>query len=130
MRYTMMLLLATLACTANAATLDEILAGPQRDPANAARDVYRHPKETLEFFGIKPDSNVVEIWPGGGWYTEILVPYLRQGGGTYYAAALGNAQQAVQRLITARVGLDAVAQSFDALRDPEQHAKILVEPWQ
>ena len=90
MRHLTILLLAALtrrasAIAARAATLDEILAGPQRDPANAARDVYRHPKETLEFFGVTPASNVVEIWPGGGWYTEILGPYLREHG-VYYAA--------------------------------------------
>jgi len=70
-----------------AQTLDEILAGPQRDPANAARDVYRHPKEVLEFFGVKPDSTVVEVWPGGGWWIEILGPYLRDKG-VYYAAGV------------------------------------------
>lgn len=47
--------------------------------------MYRHPKQTLEFFGVKPDSTVVEVWPGGGWYTEILGPYLRERG-VYYAA--------------------------------------------
>src|SRR3546814_6090312 len=49
-------------------------------------DRYRHPAETLGFFGIRPDMTVVEIWPGGGWYTEILAPYLAKSG-TYYAAA-------------------------------------------
>ena len=75
------------AATANAASLDEVLAGPQRAPSNAARDVYRHPKETLEFFGVTPTSDVVEIWPGGGWYTEILGPYLREQG-VYHAAGV------------------------------------------
>src|SRR5438046_130659 len=46
-----------------------------RNPANIARDRYRHPFETLAFFGVKPGDTVVEIWPGGGWYTEILAPY-------------------------------------------------------
>ena len=45
-------------------------------PKDRARDQYRHPIETLTFFGIKPDMTVVEIWPGGGWYTDILAPYL------------------------------------------------------
>jgi predicted methyltransferase len=70
-----------------AQTLDEILAGPQRDPANAARDVYRHPKQALEFFGVQPDSTVVEVWPSGGWWVEILGPYLRDKG-VYYAAGV------------------------------------------
>jgi len=42
-----------------------------------ARNVYRHPKETLEFFGVAPTQSVLEIAPGGGWYTDILAPYLR-----------------------------------------------------
>lgn len=62
------------------------IAGDHREPANRARDVYRHPYETLTFFGLRPDMTVVEIWPGRGWYTEILAPYLR-GEGRYYAAS-------------------------------------------
>jgi predicted methyltransferase len=67
------------------AALDQVLAGKHRDPKNAARDQYRHPKETLEFFGIKPGMTVVEIWPSAGWWTEILAPYLKDDG-KYYAA--------------------------------------------
>ena len=67
MRLATTLICALLTCGVNAATLDESIAGSQRDPANAARDVYRHPKQTLEFFGVKPESTVVEVWPGGGW---------------------------------------------------------------
>ena len=59
-----------------------ILAGDWRDPANAARDQYRHPRETLEFFGVGPSQTVIEISPGAGWYTEILAP-LAQGKGRY-----------------------------------------------
>ena len=51
-----------------------------------ARDKYRHPEETLELFGIKSDATVVEIWPGQGWYTSILGPYLKLGGGHLIAA--------------------------------------------
>jgi predicted methyltransferase len=65
--------------------LDQILAGSHRDPKNAARDVYRHPKQGLLFFGIRPDITVVEVWPGGGWWTEILAPLLKKQG-KYYAA--------------------------------------------
>ncbi|HEX9946819.1 MAG TPA: methyltransferase [Allosphingosinicella sp.] len=60
-----------------------------RTEANRARDRYRHPRETLGFFGVKPTDTLVEIWPGGGWYTEILAPLLREKG-NYYAAANGN----------------------------------------
>ena len=54
--------------------LDAILAGDWRDPANAARDAWRHPRETLAFFGVGPSQRIVEISPGGGWYTELLAP--------------------------------------------------------
>ena len=60
--------------------------GPTRSPADKARDKYRHPHQTLMFFGIRADMTVVEIWPGGGWYTEILAPFLR-GKGQLYAAS-------------------------------------------
>jgi len=63
-----------------------ILAGPQRSAANRARDAYRHPVETLKFFGLQPAMTVVEISPQGGWYTEILAPYLRDHGKLYAAA--------------------------------------------
>ncbi len=56
------------------------VASPQRSPKNVARDIYRHPIETLTFFGVKPDQTVVEIWPGSGWYAEILAPLLRDHG--------------------------------------------------
>jgi len=68
------------------ARLAAVIAGDHREAANRARDLYRHPYETLTFFGIRPDMTVVEIWPGRGWYTEILAPYLK-GGGRYYAAS-------------------------------------------
>ncbi|MDR6788400.1 putative methyltransferase [Sphingomonas sp. BE138] len=58
---------------------------PTRTPTNVARDRYRHPAETLAFFGVKPTDTVVEVWPGGGWYTEILAP-LTAARGRYYAA--------------------------------------------
>ncbi len=69
------------------AALAAAAASPSRTPANIARDPYRHPVETLAFFGVRPSDTVVELWPGGGWYTEILAPYLASGGGRLYAAA-------------------------------------------
>ena len=63
--------------------------GSHRSDANKARDRYRHPKETLEFFGLRPEMTVVEIWPGGGWYTEVLAPVLRERG-KLYAAQYGS----------------------------------------
>jgi predicted methyltransferase len=77
-------------------------AAPTRTAANLARDTYRHPVETLSFFGVKPSDTVVEIWPGGGWYTEILVPYLAAGGGRYIAAAPERSLTGVRKLIAAQ----------------------------
>ena len=62
---------------------------PARAAADRARDRYRHPLETLRFFGIKPTMTVVEIWPGGGWYTDILAPYLKPHGKLYEAVPPG-----------------------------------------
>ncbi|RPE80097.1 class I SAM-dependent methyltransferase [Vulcaniibacterium tengchongense] len=72
------------------AALDEAIGGAWRTPANVARDRYRHPKETLGYFGVRPDQTVVEITPGGGWYAEILAPYLRERG-RYVAAVWDDA---------------------------------------
>jgi predicted methyltransferase len=66
--------------------LNAAIAGVHRTPAFVARDVWRHPLETLRFFGIQPQMAVVEISPGGGWYTEILAPYLREKGQLVLAA--------------------------------------------
>jgi len=54
--------------------------GEHRSDANIARNQYRHPVETLEFFGIEEGMTVMEIWPGGGWYTEVLAPAMRDYG--------------------------------------------------
>jgi len=62
------------------------VAAPTRSEKNVARDVYRHPTETLEFLGVKADQTVLEFSPGGGWYSEILGPLLADDG-TFYAAA-------------------------------------------
>ncbi|MBV8037781.1 methyltransferase [Roseateles sp.] len=65
--------------------LKAAIAADHRTVGNAARDGWRHPYETLSFFGIKPTDTVVELAPGGGWYTEILAPYLRERGQLYAA---------------------------------------------
>jgi predicted methyltransferase len=82
--------------------LKEVIAGDQRSTENRARDEYRHPYETLTFFGIRPDMTVVEIYPGRGWYTEVLAPYLK-GSGTFYAAEHPGdpSYEAVQRSLEA-----------------------------
>jgi predicted methyltransferase len=60
--------------------VSEILAMDHRSDDNRARDQYRHPAQTLAFFGVQPDSTVVELWAGGGWYTEVLAPLVRDQG--------------------------------------------------
>jgi len=87
------ILLLTASCSTTstrettALALDEILTGSQRASENSARDRYRHPKETLLFFGIRPEMRVLEVWPEPGWYTEIIAPLLREHG-KYYAAVI------------------------------------------
>lgn len=66
-------------------SLDRILVAEHRSAEERARDVYRHPKQTLQFFGLRPGMTVVEVWPGAGWYTQILAPLLRDGGQLYAA---------------------------------------------
>lgn len=81
-------LLATIALSPSANAdnkLQNILSADHRTPAYMARDQYRHPLESLKFFGINENMTVVEIFPGGGWYTEILAPYLKDKG-SFYAA--------------------------------------------
>lgn len=65
---------------ATAAKLAASLSGAQRAPAERARDAYRHPTETLGFFGLREDMHVVEVAPGAGWYTAVLAPVLRDRG--------------------------------------------------
>jgi len=66
--------------------LEIIINSQHRAELNRLRDQYRHPQQTLEFMGVKPSMSVIEIWPGKGWYTEILAPWLKQGGGSFIAA--------------------------------------------
>ncbi|WP_077402334.1 class I SAM-dependent methyltransferase [Microbulbifer agarilyticus] len=76
---------ATTAGAVQADAIKDAVASDKRTAEYAARDGFRHPAETLEFFQVKPTMTVVEIWPGGGWYTEILSPLL-QAEGKLYAA--------------------------------------------
>src|SRR6202047_2426411 len=67
---------------------------PARSPTAVARDVARHPGEELTFFGLAPTMTVVELWPGGGYWTDILGPYLAPKGHYYIALpAQGNAEE-------------------------------------
>ena len=79
------------------AALDAAIAGEHRSESNRARDKFRRPKETLAFFGFRSDMTVVEIWPGGGWYTEILAPALKASGKLYAAQYSVNPKYGYQR---------------------------------
>jgi len=76
---------AAFAATSAEDAIARALAGSHRSPQNRARDVFRHPRETLLFFGLEPHMHVVEITPGSGWYTEVLAPVLREKGRLYAA---------------------------------------------
>jgi predicted methyltransferase len=93
---------STLACAAELddatnEALDAAISGEHRSDDNKARDTFRRPKETLAFFGFRSDMTVVEIWPGGGWYTEILAPALKENGQLYAAHYSVNPSYGYQR---------------------------------
>jgi len=77
-------------------SLAKAIANPLRSEANRARDQYRNPMETLAFFGVEPGHNVVELWPGGGWYTEILAPYTADAGALWLVAPSGRGAETAQ----------------------------------
>ena len=92
-----------------------ILAGDQRSAEERARDVYRHPKETLLFFGIRPEMSVLEVWPEPGWYTEVIAPLLRDKG-KYYAAVIAadpTSKYITQRLDEYRAKLASRPELYD-----------------
>jgi predicted methyltransferase len=93
--------MAAQAQSSHDAALERAIAGPQRSPDFVKRDAVRHPLEELEFFGIKPTDTVVEIWPGGGYWTEILAPYLHDHGTYYVAQPAGGAYGDSERAVTA-----------------------------
>ncbi|WP_248752509.1 methyltransferase domain-containing protein [Pseudomonas sp. MWU15-20650] len=94
---------------------ESVLAGSWRDPANRARDGYRHPQQTLEFFGLSARQTVIEITPGGGWYSEILAPLLKDHG--QYIAAV----QAPSSSAYARTSAENLRKKLAA--DPTHYAK-------
>jgi predicted methyltransferase len=98
-----------------AAKLDKILGWGHRMPQNTARDLYRHPKETLAFFGIQQNMTVIEITPGNGWYTEILAPLMKNAG--RYVAAIWDESVAGQPDYRARLNRELEAK----LRSQRKH---------
>ena len=102
-----------------AETFAPLVAATQRGPRNVARDVYRHPAQTLAFLGIRADSTVVEILPGSsGYYMEILAPYLREKG--LYIAANRDAAAPPQYLADHRKLLARLA------AEPQFYDKVVV----
>ena len=77
------------------------VADPRRSEANRARDAYRHPVQTLEFFDVRPDQTVLEYNPGGGWYSEILAPLLKARG-HYIAYGSARGEATVKAMLTAK----------------------------
>lgn len=98
--------------TAPEGSLEWAVEGPWRSAADKARDQYRHPMETLRFFGLQPTMKVVDFWPGGGWYTDIIAPYLNKGRGKMVCAGFAEgegadpAQVAVNNALKARLESD------------------------
>jgi predicted methyltransferase len=105
-----------------AQTLTSILAGDQRAEENRVRDRYRHPKETLLFFGLRPQMKVLEVWPEPGWYTEVIAPLVRDSG-VYYAALTPDpgSKHVTQRL-------DAFRAKLAARPDLYQHVQVVNFP--
>ncbi|WP_448950345.1 class I SAM-dependent methyltransferase [Labrys neptuniae] len=110
----------TAGAQARDAALDKWVAGSQRSQANSVRDRYRHPAEVLAFFGVRPDSTVVEILPGaGGYWTEILAPYLQEKG--RYIAANGEKDSP-----SAEVRKDNAGLAAKLAADPKLYDKVEV----
>jgi predicted methyltransferase len=101
--------------TAPDASLSQAIQSPHRSAKFVARDKTRHPLAELGFFGIKPDSTIVEIWPGGGYWTEILAPYLKAGG-TYYLALPDNVPDEVKATAALRARLGADPATYGGIR--------------
>ena len=95
-----------------------VLGGNWRVPQNAARDQYRHPEQTLTFFGLRPDQTVIEITPGNGWYSELLAPLLKDKG--HYVAAIVDPATSDE----AKKSADSLKHKYAA--DPAQYGKVEV----
>jgi predicted methyltransferase len=109
--------LLTPAARAADAALEKAVADPQRSADFRARDAFRHPVDELEFFGIKPNDTVIEIWPFTGYWTEILAPYLKDQGKLYTANVPGD---------TGREGTTKMYNAFKDMLDgdPARFGKV------
>src|SRR5258708_35790699 len=98
--------------------LQAAIANPERTPGFVKRDAVRHPQQELEFFGLRPDMTVVEGYPGGGYWTEILAPYLKAAGTYYVAVPPAKDPEAP------KPGKDTFREKLAA--DPDVYGKIMV----
>jgi predicted methyltransferase len=108
------------------------IGGPHRSAANRARDAARHPRETLEFFGVRSGQRVVELWPGDGWYTEILAPLLHEEGSLVAVVPEGPELEPYLGLLQshpdlyAKVELVTVAPPLQLSLGPEDSADVIL----
>jgi predicted methyltransferase len=105
--------------------LESVVAGEWRSEENRSRDQYRHPVESLQFWGLAPGMTILEIQPGGGWWTEILAPYAQRTGGRFYATAVDLANPDVPE--AARKSRAEFEQRYAS--QPETYGKIELVNW-
>ena len=120
-----------LAATPEMTALANVLAGDWRGD-DSDRDSQRHPLETLEFFGIDPTGTIIEVWPGSGWYADILAPWIAANGGQYIAAHFPLSSESASRR-NSRAGFEAHVSDHDIfgnvrMVDFGQNSGPLVEP--
>jgi predicted methyltransferase len=107
-----------LASTVTAEQFSKVISGAWRTPENRARDQYRHPQQTLQFFGLRPNQTLIEITPGNGWYSELLAPLLKDEG--HYIAAVQTPASGDYY----RKAADSLKQKFAA--DPARYGKAQI----
>jgi predicted methyltransferase len=113
------------AMTASDPVLGEVVAGDWRSAEAKSRDAVRHPVESLAFWGLKPGMTVLEIQPGGGWWTEILASYAKRTGGKFYATAADIANPELSE--AARKGRESFAARFAA--KPDVYGEVHLVNW-
>ena len=103
-----------------ASTIEAAVSGDWRNAEDRSRDSARHPVAALEFYGLAPGMAILEVQPGGGWWTEILAPYARANGGSFYATAADLANPELPE--ASRTARDAFAARFAA--KPEVYGAV------
>jgi predicted methyltransferase len=116
---------ASLAETDAGDALADAVAGDWRTAEDKARDAYRHPEKSLEFWGLEPGMAILEVQPGGGWWTDILAPYAHATGGSYYATAADLDNPEVSQ--GARDGRSAFESKYGAR--PDLYGKVGLLNW-